>query len=186
MKTTRILFVAALSFLVSFNAAKAVNDPPLFTCGLPVGTTIANTTGTHGIAGDFSTHTGNDIVYNVDGAHVLQCFCPDNSIDGVQSNWWKVDSLSESDKDFFVRRGWVLIPNGSLWGLDNSPYLVKNDSYSCGDQGGVAGASASQSGSQGSVLGASTFAGTGTEQAIVTFAVLSVLFGTAAFVIAKR
>lgn len=170
------LFSATLLFAPT---VKAVADPPLFSCVNPVGSLIAAyDSGVHGIPGDSNTYTGRDRVYQVDESHVLQCFCPENAGSGIQSNWYKVVGLTQEDIEFFVRRGWVHVPNGALWGLSNAPYLVKNDTYQCqnGGTGGSSGGSSSSSntsnsssgsssesnpGRGGSILGASTLATTG-------------------------
>lgn len=195
MKHIVALVLSALLLAFSFTPTRAVFDPPLFSCLQPIGTTIASySSGTHGIPGNTGTFTGSDRVFNIDQSHVLQCFCPSDSSNGIQSNWWRITDLSEADQDFFVRRGWVYIPDGQPWGLAQGPYLVKNDSFQCNENGrggnggssdggiggGVNGASDSQN-RGGSILGASSLAGTGSTQKILVLASLGFLSAILAY-----
>lgn len=92
---------------------------------------ITYTSGTHGIAGDNATYSGSDNVYKLEAnTRVLQCFCGSNG-QGIQTNWIKVDAISQEQLQSLIRQGWVEIPFGTDWGLDNSAYLAKNDSYAC-------------------------------------------------------
>ncbi len=124
--TLFVLFV-----LSSHVLASGAEDFP--SCLNPQGNVIASyDEGTHGIVGDRGEHQGSDRVYQLDGnAKVLQCFCEDNGR-GIQTNWWKADSLSEQDIKNMTHSGWVDIPNGTLWGLDNARYIAKNSGYTCG------------------------------------------------------
>lgn len=148
--------------VTSADVTWAVSDPPLFACNSPVGLVSSQYgNGVHGVPGQANTYAGADTVYQIDDDHVLQCLCPDNATSGIQSNWWKVSGLSQSDIEYFQRRGWVLVPDGSLWGLAAAPYLVKNDSYAC--QGGVGGVSTSADSAGGAILGVSTLGATGSS-----------------------
>lgn len=135
--TKKLFFlVSTIFFLLSAAPAFAVSDPPLFSCELPVGTLVSSyDQGVHGIPGKTKTYTGSDRVYRVDESHVLQCFCPANGGEGIQSNWWSIGELDAADRGFFERRGWVFVPTGSIWGLQDTAYLVKNDPTSCGNNG---------------------------------------------------
>lgn len=205
MKKLAIICLVAVLFSLTVQTVRAVSAPPLFSCTAPVGSTVASySVGTHGIVGDASTHTGSDAVYRVDSDHLLQCFCPDNNQSGIQSNWWKVTDLSEEDLSYFQKIGWIYVPNGALWGLDESPYLVKNDFYQChpsdGGNGGSNGGSSNSSSSSsngssgssssndngvggwvGSVLGVSSLADTGTMRAILMFLFVGGVFAWAAY-----
>lgn len=127
-------------FLSAFaGTADAATIPSFPSCANPQGTVRVNyDNGTHGVAGDSNSYSGKDTVYTLSENTLAQCLCPANG-NGVQTNWWKVTGLSQEEKDVFVSQGWILIPNGSAWGLDNEPYLAKNSSYSCttGSLGGV-------------------------------------------------
>jgi LPXTG-motif cell wall-anchored protein len=62
----------------------------------------------------------------------MQCFCSKNG-DGIQTNWWKVSSLSFEEVEYLKALGWVYIPNGSVWGLQEAPYMAYNTEYDCGE-----------------------------------------------------
>jgi uncharacterized membrane protein YgcG len=197
MKRLVIICLLAVLFPLNTTVVRAVSDPPLFSCSAPVGSSIASySSGTHGIPGDTGTYTGSDAVYRVDSDHLLQCFCPDNNTSGIQSNWWKVTGLDQEEISYFQKRGWIYIPNGSQWGLEEAPYLVKNDFYAChsngggnGGSGGGSSSSSSTSGSSesgvggvaGSILGVSTLAATGSARTILLFALVSLVFAYAAY-----
>ncbi|HZZ98687.1 MAG TPA: hypothetical protein VFG51_02015 [Candidatus Saccharimonadia bacterium] len=171
MKLFAVLALVLFLLTISSQTVWAVNDPPLFSCGAPVGTLIANTNdGVHGIAGDTGIFIGSDQVFRIDADHVLQCFCPSNA-QGTQSNWLKVSGMSQTDLDFFQRRGWKFIPDGSVWGLDSAPFLVKNDGFVCGNKGGL----------RGEALGASVLAATGNDRDILLYVTLAFVFGWLAF-----
>jgi hypothetical protein len=197
--TMKFTLLSAVFLMLAFGfagnvQAQGIADPPLFSCTHPLGSVIADyDSGVHGIPGDTRTYTGSDTVYNVDDEHVLQCFCPDNSNSGIQSNWWEVSHLSDDERDFFIRRGWVFIPNGGNWGLKNAPYLVKNDGFSCKSDGGGSGGRSNSSkknssgrGGVGEVLGVSSLAGTGNSATMLGSFGLSFVFGGLAYIVARR
>lgn len=204
MRRLSVLLVLGLFFQLSVQTVRAVSDPPLFTCITPIGEVIATyPSGTHGIPGDNGTYTGSDTVYRIDSDHLLQCFCPDNNQSGIQSNWWKISGLSEEDISFFRKRGWIYVPNGALWGLDEAPYLVRNEFYACqgqgggSDNGGGGGSSSSSSGGSsssdsgvgggaGSVLGVSALAETGSARTILAFLIIGGLFAFAAYKLRRQ
>ncbi len=141
------LFSSAL--FIAVPKSLAVNTPSFQSCINPQGEIkVSYESGTHGIPGDSATYTGRDTVYRLSDETLAQCFCSANG-DGIQTNWWKVSSLSDDEVETLRSQGWNYIPNGSLWGLEDAPYLAKNDRYSCAG-GGIGG---------GDVLGASTTAG---------------------------
>jgi len=156
-----IIFLVAVLFTLTPQTVRAVNDRPIFSCSAPIGTIIASySSGTHGIPGDYGTHTGSDTVYQVNTDHVLQCFCPDNGQSGIQSNWLKVSDLSQEELYYYQKLGWVYVPNGSLWGLDEASFLVKNDSYECrSSEGGSGGSGSGNSGNTGGNNGGSSNSG---------------------------
>ena len=134
------LIVIFLSALVG--KADAATIPSFPACANPQGTIRVNyDNGTHGVAGDSNSYSGKDTVYTLSENTLTQCLCPASG-SGVQTNWWKASSLNENEINVLISEGWVLIPNGSAWGLDNAPYLAKNSNYSCtstntGSSGGV-------------------------------------------------
>lgn len=177
-----LALAAALFITVAFlvpSSAFAISDPPIFSCDAVVGSKVADNTGNHGIPGNYNAFSGQDQVYKIDEDHVLQCFC-DNNNNGIQSNWWKASNLSESDRDFFIRRGWVFIPSGSAWGLTGDPYLVKNDNYACNESGIGGGDLRSR------ILGASTLGATGTQQTMLVSLFAGLFFGYVAYRLGKE
>lgn len=134
--------ILILFFLLApFGALFAIEAPLFPTCSNPQGTLkVAYPTGTHGIAGDDRTFQGSDAVYFVTPDLLFQCFCPVTTGEGIQTNWINASQLSESEIQTYQAEGWVLIPHGEDWGLDQAPYLAKNSSYSCiGGKGGNGG-----------------------------------------------
>jgi len=191
-----ILFFIVLFTLLHITATQsyAVSEPSLFSCRSPIGSTLANfNEGTHGIAGDSATYTGSDRVYKIDSDHVVQCFCPSDSNDGIQSNWFKLSDNNQNAIAYYQKLGWIYVPSGKAWGLDDAAYIVKNESYSChGDAGGggsTLGISSSDPGkilgksrSIGSILGTDTLAATGNDKMIALY----VFFGFSSALIAYK
>lgn len=122
----------AFSFaLLSPAKALAIDTPQFPLCVNPTGQLIASyDSGVHGIPGDSNTHTGSDKVYSVNADQLIQCFCAEDGT-GIQTNWLKVGSISETERKSYERDGWIYIPNGSLWGLENTAYIAKNSRYVC-------------------------------------------------------
>lgn len=136
LPTFIVLAVAAL--LLCSSKVFAYESPSFPTCINPQGTVIAHyDTGLHAIAGDQTLHVGRDTVYQVTDTTVLQCFC-DEQNNGIQTNWWKIAGntaagISQEQVDWFLQNGWIYIPNGSDWGLDQGPYLAKNSTFNCAE-----------------------------------------------------
>lgn len=86
--------------------------------------------GTHGVAGLTQELVGSDTVYKVTSETYTQCFCADDG-SGIQTNWWKVSSLTTDQVNILKHDGWIYIPNGLLWGLEEAPYLASNSDYGC-------------------------------------------------------
>jgi len=100
-------------------------------CLTPNGSVVADyADGTHGIAGQGSV-VGHDTVYSLGGGNALQCLCDANE-NGTQTNWLKINDLSEDQIKVYQNQGWIYIPDGSAWGLTQGSYLAQNVSYSCG------------------------------------------------------
>ena len=157
-----LLIVALLS--ASVGKAYGVTTPTFPSCVNPQGQVIASyDSGTHGVVGNTSAFTGKDSVYTLSGDTLMQCLCADSG-EGIQTNWWKVSSLTEDEVNVLISQGWALIPNGSAWGLEAAPYLTKNSSFACttnpgGPGDGLSDGRSSKAvggASAGSVLGAST------------------------------
>ncbi len=66
---------------------------------------------------------GSDDVYSLENGNYVQCFCPEEGSDGIQTNWWK--TLAEL-------QGWF-VENGFQWNLGDYRYLAQNTSFVCGD-----------------------------------------------------
>jgi len=132
-------------------------------CANPTGELIADyATGTHGIPGSPASYPGSDKVYKINANQLTQCFCNENG-SGIQSNWLKAANLSDDQIDTYIQNGWIQIPNGQNWGLDEGAYLVKNLDYTCKGTGGSTSAGGSSgsnssggSSNNGSVIGTST------------------------------
>lgn len=145
----RILILILFTILGLFFGGKqtlAVETPNFPSCSNPQGTIkVSYNEGTHGIVGDTSQYNGSDTVYQLDSGNLTQCLCT-TSGQGIQTNWWKVSSLSVEEKQTLINSGWIYVPNGALWGLEETSYFVKNSNYTCsstGTGGAVLGASAS-------------------------------------------
>lgn len=134
--TKIILELIVIFSLVTPAAANAARtDFP--SCTNPGGALQAQyDSGTHGIPGS-SARTGSDAVYTIDSNRVLQCFCSTAGV-GIQTNWLKASSLTAAEIANLKSHGWLLVPTGAVWGLDNDPYLALNSRYAC--RGGVGGA----------------------------------------------
>lgn len=167
MRYILLATVVTIFSLISPFSASAATTPSFPSCLTPQGSLKASyATGTHGIVGSSQTYTGQDTVYQLNENQVLQCYCQ-NTGQGIQTNWLKVQDLSENDIKVLENDGWILIPNGALWGLDQTAYLAKNLNFSC--QGSSRGSSNSSSGSssdpakttQAVLAAATSLAGTG-------------------------
>lgn len=161
-----VFLTLTIASLLSPVKSFAVVVPPFSSCLNPQGTTVASySTGTHGIVGDTSEHTGSDSVYLQTDGNLVQCFCPTNGM-GIQTNWLKASAVSQNDVNVLINSGWTYIPDGSAWGLDPVAYLAQNTSYSC--QGTSNGGSGSTGGSSGSSSSSSNGSSTGIVQAATT------------------
>jgi hypothetical protein len=127
--TLQIAF--ALYLVVLIQPVEAVSIPSFPTCANPQGTIKASySSGTHGVPGDQTTYTGADTVYRLSDDTLMQCLCPTTG-DGIQTNWMKSRLFTELEIRRLLNRGWIFIPDGSVWGLTYEPYLAKNSTYAC-------------------------------------------------------
>ena len=123
------MFTIVAFFLVQNIYATSV--PTFPSCISPQGEKIVYySNGVHGVPGDTTTYSGSDAVYRLSDTTLLQCLCLDDG-QGIQTNWWKISSMTQDEIDAFTAKGWKYVPNGVPWGLSDSPYLVKNLNYSC-------------------------------------------------------
>ncbi len=97
---------------------------------------VVHYNGKHGIPGDSKEYYGTDQVNILSNSTLVQCYCPDKGSEGVQTNWWQADDMSESEIETLIKMGWVYIPNGKAWGLNEGAYLAKNTPYACKGTGG--------------------------------------------------
>ncbi len=151
MKIKTYLCTGIISLYIVFIALAhngyAVTISTFPSCLNPQGEVKVVNEGTHGIPGDPNAYTGHDVVYYLTEDTVLQCLCPENG-KGIQTNWWRVPHLAQQEIDSLVQQGWIYIPNGTAWGLEDDPYLAQNIPFSCigGKGGGGNGGSSSGGG----------------------------------------
>lgn len=135
-------FSVVLSLLLALSmvfpqAVLGVDTPNFPACVTATGTVIASyDSGTHGIVGDSGTYTGSDKVYKITDTTLVQCFCSTNG-SGIQTNWWKTSSLTQEQFKQLEADGWIYVPNGAAWGLEDTSYMAKNSNYSCNGGGDV-------------------------------------------------
>ena len=179
-KILPILLTLFLSTFVFAGAASAQTPPDFPACSNPQATLKAEyNSGIHGVAGDPNAYTGSDAVYTIDNDRNLQCFCSDAG-NGIQTNWWRVGSLTQDEIDTLVKLGWNYVPDGSVWGLNSEAYMAKNSPYACGGssssetQGTVLAAS---TGTSGSVLGLASTGDAITFYGLIVLGFASILFG---------
>lgn len=154
---------------------KAQTVPTFPQCTSPQGNVrVSYTEGTHGIVGKTGSYQGADTVYRLSDETLAQCFCDDNG-SGIQTDWWKVSSLTQTQIQTLRQDGWSYVPNGALWGLDEAPYLAKNKDYTCSGRGGVLGSQDVWWGGQ--VLGLADTGGMLSIAKFVTLGTILVLLG---------
>jgi hypothetical protein len=114
---------------------------------------------------------------------LIQCFCSEDG-SGIQTNWWKISSLTQDEINTLKNLNWVFIPSGSVWGLDDAVYMAKNTDYACGSTS--SGDEGDNNDSSGEVLGTSTsssqgqavlgLAATGNSLLLYTLLITGLLF----------
>lgn len=172
----RASIFSLILFKVFTKDAFAVDAPNFPSCSNPHEyIKVHYENGTHGIVGSNSTYTGSDTVYSLGSDNHYQCYCSDSG-QGIQTNWWKVSSLTDAQIQQLKNLGWYHIPDGSAWGLASGDYMAINKSYSC-HGGEVAGSSLGQ------VLG---LAYTGGKSPIYALLGLSGFFALIALILKKR
>lgn len=158
MKNRLVSTLIVTSFLLSTSMVRAVDVPSFPSCPNPGGSLkVSYSSGVHGIAGRSETFEGQDSVYIITDTNTVQCYCAPNG-SGIQTNWWKVSSLTAEQKAELITAGWIYIPDGSAWGLDPSDWMAKNVDVSCGEKGGGSSSSSSSSSSSGSSSSGSSIA----------------------------
>ena len=126
-------YILASALLLAISAVPVSAAPGFPACSSPEGTLkVSYESGWHGIIGTGANHEGSDSVYTINGSQLLQCFCPAGDNDaGTQTDWWKISGLSESEINAYRLQGWVFVPSGLDWGLDDASFLAKNSSFDC-------------------------------------------------------
>ena len=135
MRKSRIFLIIFSILFLNINgiAHASVTKPNFPSCKSPQGQLkVYYADGTHGIVGDQNTYIGSDAVYILSDMTLSQCFCRPDGF-GIQTDWWKVSSLTIDEIETLQAEGWIYIPNGALWGLEEAPYMAKNTRYECDD-----------------------------------------------------
>lgn len=164
MKSIIALLIVTVIYIAQTSVLFAYEVPNFTSCINPQGEIKVNyETGTHGIVGSEATYSGKDTVYTLSGEALTQCFCATDG-KGIQTNWWKVSALTEAEINSLKLQGWNYVPNGALWGLEQTPYLALNSDYSCKDSGSAAslnntGSSASSTNGSGNSASGGSVAG---------------------------
>jgi hypothetical protein len=169
----------ALVWLILPGQAMAISTPSFPSCANPGGKLIVSyDTGIHGVPGRTESYNGRDKVYLLEDGNTLQCLCTVNG-DGVHTNWWKTNSLTEDEINSLKASGWIFIPDGSIWGLEKTTYMAQNVNFSCNGNsngGGSTSSTSSNNSSSGQVQGIATrfgqvlgLATTGTLPVIATY-----------------
>lgn len=204
-----LIFSATIIVTKGLNAQENNASIPTFpSCQIPQGELKAfYPQGTHGIPGSEEEYIGSDAVYFLTEETLAQCFCPIGG-EGIQTNWWKVSELSIEQIDNLIADGWIYVPNGFEWGLEEAPYLAKNETYQCA--GGIGGPrpyddndddkddpndkhdnddddkEEGQTLGLGGGQGGAVLAATGNSRTIALYAGIALAFLTAAFVAYKK
>jgi hypothetical protein len=107
-------------------------------CPTPGGSQIATySSGQHWIPGNAQLQWGSDLVFSKGNNSYTQCFCPltrDNQLTGAmgtQTNWLFASSLDSITQQQLLSNGWIVVPDGSAFGLSPGRYLAQNTSFSC-------------------------------------------------------
>lgn len=177
MLLLKVLFLLPIFLLVSARPVFAVETPNFPACSNPEGTLIASyDSGVHGVVGGTS-YSGNDKVYKIDEDRLVQCLCTTDG-KGIQTNWWRASSLNQEEIKILENEGWIYVPNGTVWGLEDSAYIAKNINYSClSDNGTGGGSSSSSSSSVGQVLGLAFTGNIKLIYSVFALGIISLLYG---------
>lgn len=128
-KTIAMTSIAGILYLSVVAPVSAHYTPDFGTCLNPQWSqSQVNYGSNHGVV-NVGTFSGTDTIYSSNG-NVLQCLCTDQGL-GYQTSWLKTAGYSSSDIDNLTAQGWIYVPSGSAWGLDDTAYLAKNSTYTC-------------------------------------------------------
>jgi len=171
----KVLFLLPIFLLISTVHAFAIGIPNFPTCSNPEGTLVVSyDSGTHGVVGGTS-YSGNDKVYKFSNSDLIQCLCTTDG-KGIQTNWWKASSLGQDEVNILEKDNWIYIPNGTVWGLEDSAYMAKNINYSCLSDSGTGGSNGSSS-SVGQVLGLAFTGNIKLIYSVFALGIISLLYG---------
>lgn len=125
----KTLFVLG-ALAASATVVSAEQNSAFTSCLTPTGIVTANySDGNHGIVG-MGNKIGKDTVYSLPNGDSMQCFCGSDG-SGIQTNWMKISDLSNDQVKVYENQGWIYVPTGASWGLEDTPYLAQNLNYSC-------------------------------------------------------
>ena len=89
--------------------------------------------GWHQIVGEQGWRQGSDDVYSLEEGNFLQCFCPVDGIQGIQTDWWKAAGLNQEEINLYTSQGWLFEGSGNDWNLQDAGYLARNSNFQCGE-----------------------------------------------------
>ena len=137
-KIARFFSIALVTLIVVVIPVLAQDAPPAFpSCTDKIFTQDGDIAhydyGLHQIVGG-GLLEGADDVYSLGNNNALQCYCPvqgENNDIGIQTNWWDITGIAQQIIDNYTNQGWIFVPNGLQWNLNDGPYLAKNSNFSC-------------------------------------------------------
>ncbi len=123
-----VVFLA--SFVVQATAQVSPPDFPVCSVLSEQGDKAHFESGLHQIPGG-GLLEGSDDVYSLGSGNYYQCFCPPEGAEGIQTNWWRIDQLTQEEIQNFINSGWLFVGNGLVWDLEDADYLARNSASSC-------------------------------------------------------
>ena len=129
---TAVLLVSLV--LLVGNVAAQVSPPDFPACSQQdgPGDRAHYESGLHQIPGG-GLLEGSDDVYTLGSGNYLQCYCPTEGDEGNQTDWWRIEELSQEEIDQFLAQGWLFEENGLQWNLEDASYLARNSESSCAE-----------------------------------------------------
>lgn len=123
-----IIFISTIIITGKFSYTKADSEetiPDFPACsnllGNP-GNHASHAEGLHQVVGG-DLLWGSDDVYSIADGNYVQCYCPVEDNDGIQTNWWRTDQVLE---------GWFSV-NDIVWNLGDYHFLAQNQDFDCND-----------------------------------------------------
>jgi len=136
-KTLSIVILVFISFLLGLTytqqlQADSEDKVPAFPACTDLlanpGDQASHAEGWHQIVGG-DLVWGRDEVYSVGQGNYVQCYCPHEGAEGIQTNWWRTD---------LTLTGWFS-ENGLSWNLGDYAYLAQNSNLDCSGGNGESG-----------------------------------------------